>query len=97
MNMVKAFLCTYQSFTTPKTLLKKLVDRFHVPQSIPQTDKVVIQMRICTLIKHWVEMYFGDLGDILDSIIEFIDNELSHESGLAGLVDRLKKTISSRV
>jgi hypothetical protein len=61
------FLMTYQSFATPEKLLSKLRERYEVPGA-PEGDdderwaevKKTIQLRVCNVIKKWVEQSYED-------------------------------------
>ena len=55
-NFMKTFICTYQSFTTPTQLLSKLKQRFFYPSSIAPQRGSAIQMRVCVVLKHWVQV-----------------------------------------
>jgi hypothetical protein len=68
---MKTFLTTFRSFTTPAILLKKLVERFRVPQNKDE-DIVTIHLRICNVLKHWVENYYEDFSasDALQKVVE---------------------------
>lgn len=60
---LKTFFYTYQSFTSPETLLKKLVQKYHVPMPKGGTadekykaDVVEpVQTRVCRVLKFWIE------------------------------------------
>ncbi|PRP82168.1 hypothetical protein PROFUN_10439 [Planoprotostelium fungivorum] len=65
-----AFLATYKSFTTPQSLIRKLVHRYHVPY--PQKDasyvaewkRIIqkpIQLRVCRIFKTIIEEHFDDI------------------------------------
>jgi hypothetical protein len=70
---VKTFLLTYQSFTTPSVLLRKLIERYHVPRQpynsrrlpFDEFDKlrIRIQLRVCNVIQQWTKKYGSDFVD----------------------------------
>lgn len=51
--------------------------RFRVPDTVPPQKKTLIQMRVCTVLKHWIEPNIDDLGDVLDAISNFIETEMT--------------------
>lgn len=51
--------------------------RFRVPDSVPQQTKTLIQMRVCTVLKHWIEPHIDELGDVIDTITNFIETEMT--------------------
>eukprot|EP01117_Protostelium_nocturnum_P008544 TRINITY_DN3069_c0_g1_i1.p1 TRINITY_DN3069_c0_g1~~TRINITY_DN3069_c0_g1_i1.p1 ORF type:complete len:941 (-),score=271.32 TRINITY_DN3069_c0_g1_i1:82-2904(-) len=68
-----AFLATYKSFTTSQNLVRKLVERYHVPNP-PTTDEKEltefkrmiqkpIQLRVCRIMKTIVDNHAEDLDD----------------------------------
>eukprot|EP01098_Paradermamoeba_levis_P016727 TRINITY_DN9231_c0_g1_i1.p1 TRINITY_DN9231_c0_g1~~TRINITY_DN9231_c0_g1_i1.p1 ORF type:complete len:652 (-),score=199.83 TRINITY_DN9231_c0_g1_i1:128-2083(-) len=80
LNYVKTFLMTYQSFTTPEKLLSKLIQRYHVPQQEGISEQewkntivMPIQLRVCNVIKKWVEEYFTDFENN-DKLIQMFQN-----------------------
>ena len=58
-NFMKTFICTYQSFTSPCQLLSKLKQRFFYPASISPQRGSAIQMRVCVVLKYWVQVRFS--------------------------------------
>ncbi|KAJ3443945.1 ras guanine nucleotide exchange factor i-related [Anaeramoeba flamelloides] len=79
----KTFLMTYQSFTSPRTLLTKLTQRFHIPkemEEIYKDKKTIIQLRVCNVLKFWITDYFEDFNSkVLTELQDFIDNSLNSE------------------
>lgn len=51
-------------------------------------------MRVCTVLKHWIEMNREDVTRNLDKITHFVETEMKQPE-LKGLVDRLKALMSS--
>eukprot|EP01104_Vermistella_antarctica_P020370 TRINITY_DN8699_c0_g1_i1.p1 TRINITY_DN8699_c0_g1~~TRINITY_DN8699_c0_g1_i1.p1 ORF type:complete len:1154 (-),score=234.84 TRINITY_DN8699_c0_g1_i1:170-3631(-) len=80
-NYMKNFLSTYRSFTTPALLFKKLAARYQVPDDHAESDKFIIQMRVLTTIKYWVETEYEDLGAQLEQISQMIDKALVDSEG----------------
>jgi hypothetical protein len=67
---MKTFITTYRSFTSPEELLNKLIQRYHVPEE--HADKrLPIQLRICNVLKHWIETQYGDFSE--DLIVKLQD------------------------
>jgi hypothetical protein len=67
---VKTFLLTYRSFTTPEIFLKKMIERYHVPRPVntayedfERNIKRPIQLRVCNVIKQWIEKHSSDFLD----------------------------------
>ena len=81
LDFMKTFILTYQSFTTPTDLLKKLIERYHVPRQkdkgIPFLDfdkfRLKVQFRVCNVIQQWIKKYQYD----------FVDTSLTHQSSSA--------------
>jgi glycine hydroxymethyltransferase/Rap guanine nucleotide exchange factor 1 len=49
---MKVFIATYEDFTSPQRLLKKLVQRFRVPEGKMNKESMEqIQSRVCSVIK----------------------------------------------
>ena len=66
---MKTFITTFRSFTTPQILLKKLIERFHVPSEFEE-DAVTIHLRICNVLKNWIENSYDDFNDTLINDVE---------------------------
>ena len=60
---IPTFMMTYQSFATPEKLMQKLCERFDVPESVPENVRTNIQMRVCKVLKKWIETYPNDFDD----------------------------------
>ena len=62
LEFVKTFLYTYQSFSTPERLLKKLIERYNVVRPEGMTLKAfsvmkqTIQARVINAFKLWVDV-----------------------------------------
>eukprot|EP01088_Endostelium_zonatum_P011047 TRINITY_DN2483_c0_g1_i2.p1 TRINITY_DN2483_c0_g1~~TRINITY_DN2483_c0_g1_i2.p1 ORF type:complete len:697 (+),score=175.79 TRINITY_DN2483_c0_g1_i2:205-2295(+) len=81
MKFVKAVLMTYLSFTTPKTLLSKLIERYNVRKDkISEDEGRNVQVRVCNVMKHWITTYFYDFDhDLATEVTTFIDERLAKD------------------
>ncbi|KAJ3361848.1 Son of sevenless 2 [Allomyces javanicus] len=81
-NLTATFLLTYHSFASPKQVLAKLMERYHVPrfghQSLPDYDRIRsnVQSRVCNVIKLWTKQYptcfFEPAGHaLIEDLLEF--------------------------
>ena len=61
LEFVKTFLFTYQAFTTPGKLLRKLIERYNVvrPEGMPLKEfgvmRQTIQARVINALRLWVD------------------------------------------
>jgi hypothetical protein len=84
-NFTNTFLLTYRSFTTPEQLLKKLLERYDVSDEVSDKSKGIIQMRVCVVLKRWVELFNDEretqlIGQLSDFIDEEIDDGYEHNT-----------------
>eukprot|EP01114_Cavostelium_apophysatum_P000982 TRINITY_DN10849_c0_g1_i1.p1 TRINITY_DN10849_c0_g1~~TRINITY_DN10849_c0_g1_i1.p1 ORF type:complete len:988 (-),score=251.34 TRINITY_DN10849_c0_g1_i1:62-3025(-) len=100
-QFMRTFLYSYQSFTSPEMLLKKLIQRYHVPlpKGMPE-DKFKaelqqpIRSRVCNVIKYWVDKCSWDFNEkLLSNLNAFIDGPLSRDGNLS-LVKQLRNSIN---
>ncbi|KAJ6248271.1 ras guanine nucleotide exchange factor i-related [Anaeramoeba flamelloides] len=93
---LKTFLMTYQSFTTPRILLYKLIDRYNIPkekQILYQNRVQQIKLRVCNFLKFWITDYFSDFNEkLLNEVQDFIENTLIND-GFKGMAENLKQVI----
>eukprot|EP01028_Stygiella_incarcerata_P011015 TRINITY_DN6010_c0_g1_i2.p1 TRINITY_DN6010_c0_g1~~TRINITY_DN6010_c0_g1_i2.p1 ORF type:complete len:754 (-),score=210.62 TRINITY_DN6010_c0_g1_i2:256-2301(-) len=84
-NMLKAFLMTFQSFTTPDRLVTKLVQRYNVPPTHKDVESQ-IHFRVINVIKKWVdESLFQFHRRVLSRLIDFLENTVKQTQGGKGL------------
>eukprot|EP01094_Clydonella_sp_ATCC50884_P005879 TRINITY_DN1486_c0_g1_i1.p1 TRINITY_DN1486_c0_g1~~TRINITY_DN1486_c0_g1_i1.p1 ORF type:complete len:1136 (+),score=369.66 TRINITY_DN1486_c0_g1_i1:225-3632(+) len=81
-NFLQSFMLTYRSFTSPKELLEKLIDRFHqpLPEGDPESvnffaksQQTPIRLRVFNMLKTWVQSHWHDFEDDKDFLQEFLN------------------------
>nr|WEL12724.1 ras guanine nucleotide exchange factor K-like [Halisarca dujardinii] len=87
MQFVKTFLLTYQSFTSPERLLRKLIERYNVVRA-PNMDslsfnmfRTTIQVRVINAIKLWLEtgVEFRDSVSLQDKVMSFVQTTVKQD------------------
>eukprot|EP01114_Cavostelium_apophysatum_P014905 TRINITY_DN3971_c0_g1_i2.p1 TRINITY_DN3971_c0_g1~~TRINITY_DN3971_c0_g1_i2.p1 ORF type:complete len:622 (-),score=142.26 TRINITY_DN3971_c0_g1_i2:1171-3003(-) len=63
LQLMKVFIYTYQSFATPRVFLEKLIDRYHVPKTYSKEQAKNIQLKICNVLKNWIELSSSDFAN----------------------------------
>ncbi|KAJ3437416.1 ras guanine nucleotide exchange factor i-related [Anaeramoeba flamelloides] len=109
LTFLKTFLMTYQSFTSPKTLLTKLFQRYHVPKrnELNEDDfikkKKCIQIRVCNVIKLWVLSNWKDFSSSMQKELNnFLNKTLKQDKHqviaqtLQKAIDRQKAQVSEK-
>ncbi|KAJ3425249.1 ras guanine nucleotide exchange factor i-related [Anaeramoeba flamelloides] len=99
-DYLHTFLMSYQSFTTPRDFLDKLIERYHVPKRQDQKfveyqkTKKTIQISIGRVLKKWIETYFSDFNHrLISEMSNFIDNVLVND-GNENLAKLLRSSIN---
>lgn len=94
LSFSKAFMTTYQSFTTPEVVLKKLVQRFNVPEDKVGDVNRVVKLRTFNALKQWLDMSDYRLlsPELLSSVEEFVNTswEGAFSCPLNSLVERIR-------
>ena len=73
-HFMKTFITTYRSFTTPIIFLKKLIQRYRVPSHYSSEHQLNIQLRICNILKHWIDTQPNDFDDsLISEFLSFIE------------------------
>lgn len=88
-RFLKTFITTYQSFTTPAKLFDKLLQRYNVRTDRVDASRVkAIQLRVCVVLKYWVENQFFDFDEeLIQQIFDFVGGTLEQNNpDLAGMV-----------
>lgn len=60
---MKAFLATYQSFTTPLDLFTKLIERYEVPDHVSESTANKVRLRVVIVLKYWIQTQFYDINE----------------------------------
>ena len=86
LEFVKTFLYTYQSFSTPERLFKKLIERYNVVRPVGvslkefSVRKQTIQARVINAFKLWVDLsadFKGTVHNIVHNYIQYNYNNIS--------------------
>ena len=94
---MKSFTTTYLSFTTSENLLNKIMERYHVPSTISQEEKIQIQLRVCIVIKYWIDTKMKDFeDDLILKLVDFIDFQLKND-GHIDAAKMLRSTLDKSV
>jgi len=103
LTYVRAFLVTYQLFTTSSALLAKLSQRYNVPRdpTVPDDEwrkrVLPIQIRVVNVIKSWIEEFHSDFDDTtVSNIRDFLNFQVreSHPALAATTLTLLEKLCS---
>jgi hypothetical protein len=101
-NFISTFITTYRSFTTPRKLFTKLLERFEAPEVALSDNSraTAIQWRVAVVIKHWVETQFYDFDDdLIKELFRFVEKTLynaGHTAMASALYDRLTNKAEDR-
>ncbi|KAJ5079686.1 ras guanine nucleotide exchange factor i-related [Anaeramoeba ignava] len=98
---IETFLLTYQSFTTPKILFQKLVQRYHVPKVGESTEeeyqnkRKAIQLKVVNVLMKWLENFFSHFNkSLIHDLREFIDKILAQDN--LNLANRLRSILEKK-
>ncbi|KAJ3445578.1 ras guanine nucleotide exchange factor i-related [Anaeramoeba flamelloides] len=101
-DFMKIFLMTCQSFTTPRKLLRKLLQRYNVPRGNLtlekyQEKKQKIQIKVCNVLISWIKDYFSDFNEsLINEINNFIENAEKTNSHIMS-IKKLKGTLAKAI
>merc|ERR1712137_1211 len=95
MSLVQMFLVTYQSFATPELLFSKLLERFNVPDRIPQSEAMVIRVKVGNVLRKWIENCFDDFSPELVSRLNQFIKEIQYNENKT--IASLSKSICNAI
>jgi len=92
---MKTFITTYRSFTDARTLWEKLMQRYRVPAGRGDLSHN-IRLRICVVLKHWIEVQFADMDDkLIADVTEFVTDRLQKD-GRGNTGDQIFKELKKQ-
>eukprot|EP00026_Physarum_polycephalum_P002344 Phypoly_transcript_02350.p1 GENE.Phypoly_transcript_02350~~Phypoly_transcript_02350.p1 ORF type:complete len:840 (+),score=167.09 Phypoly_transcript_02350:149-2668(+) len=99
-DYMKMFITMYESFTNPYILLEKLTQRHNVPPTVDSSRVLALQLRVCVLLKYWVDNHGDEVDDDVASRIgQFIETVLvpAGQTEMAHLLsEQLRKKTEAR-
>eukprot|EP01089_Gocevia_fonbrunei_P011722 TRINITY_DN2562_c0_g1_i1.p1 TRINITY_DN2562_c0_g1~~TRINITY_DN2562_c0_g1_i1.p1 ORF type:complete len:410 (+),score=47.39 TRINITY_DN2562_c0_g1_i1:1-1230(+) len=98
-NFRDTFITTYQSFTTPRILFDKLLERYTIPEesNLNEETKKAIKIRVSIIIKYWVENQFFDLDEeLVQKVFSFVDETLRND-GFNDFANILKVELNKKI
>jgi hypothetical protein len=80
-TFMETFLLTYRSFTSPDSVLTKIIQRYRAPADKVGADKVdTVRVRCLVFMTNWLDKSFQDLGDrVLERMNIWIESEVEPE------------------
>jgi len=94
---MNAFMYTHGTFATSEWVFRKLVERFDVPDSVPEQNRMIIRMRVCLAMKRLVELYLDDSEDdvhLLDKVTAFAKDEVEKDPQCASISSVIQAAVS---
>jgi hypothetical protein len=91
-DFMNTFLATYQSFMTPRQLLRRLAERFEVPATMGGELAQTIRIRVMVFVKNWISRGGADLAEVLTELQTFVGSKLATIGG-DGLLRALDRAI----
>jgi son of sevenless-like protein len=85
---MNAFMYTHGTFATSEWVFRKLVERYDVPDSVPEQNRVIVRMRVCLAMKRLVELYLDDSEDdvhLLDKVVAFAKEQVETDPQCASI------------
>ena len=77
-------------------MLKKLLVRFKVPETIEASTRKIISLRAFTVLNHWVQND-RELSKGFDIILAFIENEIIKKENMGGEIIMMAKRLEEQI
>ena len=94
MDYMKTFITTYRSFTSTSELLRKLLQRYNVPESHKEFE-LPIQLRICNVLRRWVELQYREFNpstiERINQFAEVLAGSKSYKQFATSVTQTLEK------
>jgi hypothetical protein len=92
MDYMKTFITTYRSFTSTSELLRKLLQRYNVPESHNQFE-LPIQLRICNVLRRWVDLQYREFNTAVVEQIEQFASVLAENKSYKQFATSVRQTL----
>jgi hypothetical protein len=93
--LLKTFVLTHTSVTTPEAFLDKLLQRFDVPPD-KSIERTAVQARVCNTLLVWLSNHFDTLPiDVIDQV-ERLTESLKSDPALKGWATRMMSLINRK-
>ncbi len=93
--LLKTFVLTHTSVTTPEAFLDKLLQRFEVPPD-KSIERTAVQARVCNTLQVWMANHFDMLPvDVIDQV-ERLTESLKSDPALKGWATRMTSLINRK-
>ncbi|KAL6058729.1 Ras guanine nucleotide exchange factor A, variant 2 [Balamuthia mandrillaris] len=108
-SFIKTFLMTYRTFTTPEKLLMKLIERYKVPIDQKPKDMDLekwnmhvssIRLRVCRVLKKWVDEYLEDeLHSLrfIKALLDFLETLKRDEQVFAKIAAKVLESLNRQL
>jgi hypothetical protein len=90
---------TYKSFTTPRVLFDKLIQRYQGPvgKSVNATELQKTKFRVCVVLNQWIDNAYSDFyPELAADLHQFIDSIAEEGTDMQEMSKRVKSTLQKR-
>ena len=95
-SFMKTVIYTHRSFVTSEQLLAKLIRRFAIPPHVEEKEGMAIQLRVCVVLKYWIQNQFHDfdtpLIEEVKSFMHYVRN-FGHSAMAEGIELQLRERV----
>jgi hypothetical protein len=91
---MQAFIATLHSFSNSATVLRRLLERYECPATLPAAEREAIQMRVALVIKYWLETQPDDFDDAMLARLERFAKSVT-AADMSGLLTKELARLSS--